>query len=45
VRCWLHQDPADDLDDFAGQAAQALWMERRVFQTFAEIMNKVMGGK
>ena len=45
VRCWLHQDPADDLDAFAAQAARAQWMERRVFQTFADIMGKVMGGK
>ncbi len=45
VRCWLHEAPADDLEAFVFQAVRAQWMERRVFQTFADIMSKVMGGK
>ncbi len=45
VRFWLRQDPVDDLDEFVAQASRAKWLEDRMWQTFAEIMSKVMGGK
>ena len=45
VRYWLREAPADDLDDFVGQVAQAKWMEDRMWQTFASIVSKAMGGK
>jgi len=45
VRYWLHKAPADDLDAFVGQVAQAKWMEDRMWQTFATIMSKAIGGK
>lgn len=45
VAFWLREAPADDLDAFAVQAARAKWMEGRVFQTVADILGKIMGGK
>jgi len=45
VAFWLRENPADDLDVFALQAARAKWMEGRVFQTVADILGKIMGGK
>ncbi len=45
VAYWLHEPPAEDLGVFGAQVARALWMERRVMQTVADIMSKVMGGK
>jgi hypothetical protein len=45
VAFWLREAPADDLDAFAAQAARAKWMEGRVFQTVADILGKILGGR
>ncbi len=40
IRHWLHAEPAEDMQAFADQAAQALWLEQRHF----EAMRKMFGG-
>jgi alpha-glucuronidase len=44
IRHWLSMEPALDADDFAEQAAEALWLEERYFRNWAEILKKLMGG-
>ncbi len=38
---WLRQEPAEDMTVFARQAAQAVWLEKRHFET----MSKIFGAK
>ena len=33
IRHWLHAEPADDWEDWAGQVAQALFLEERHIKT------------
>lgn len=38
IRHWLHAEPADDWEDWAGQVAQALFLEERHIRILAHIM-------
>lgn len=40
IRHWLHQEPADAAGAFVAQAAQALWLEKRHYES----LGRVLGG-
>lgn len=41
IRHWLGQEPSEDIEEFASQAAQAEWLEHRHF----EFTSKLMGAR
>lgn len=40
IRHWLHQEPAGSAEAFAVQAASALWLEKRHYES----LGRALGG-
>ena len=36
---WLHTEPEEDLEAWAAQVAQAVWMEQRYFETLSQAIH------
>lgn len=45
MRHYLHQDPADDLDQLMEQHAAALWIEERQQNLTTNAMAKALGAR
>lgn len=39
IRYWLRMEPADDLEKWRGQLAQAAWLEKRLFTALAKTIH------
>jgi len=44
IRFWSHDEPSDDTEMFAEQAAGALWIEDRTITSFGKVIGKAVGG-
>ncbi|MDK2955417.1 MAG: hypothetical protein PWQ57_913 [Desulfovibrionales bacterium] len=38
IQHWLHERPSNDPERFSNQAAQAVWLEKRYWETMSKIM-------
>lgn len=45
IRLWTGMEPADNLETFARQAAEAQWSERRYCQVLARAVVEALDGR